>query len=73
MEKKQCDSGDLGDKDLSRWFHHSGLVREKRGIGNDMSKVHGCFEKIITSFVFKSIFSTSIVWFISMFSFVLGF
>ena len=39
MEKKQCDSGDLGDKDLSRWFHHSGLVREKREIGGDMSKV----------------------------------
>ena len=39
MDKKQCDGGDLGDKDLSRWFHHSGLVREKREIGDDMSKV----------------------------------
>ena len=38
--KKQCNNGDLGDQDLSRWFHHSGLVRKKREMSNDMSKVN---------------------------------
>ena len=39
IHKKQCYAGDLGDKDLSRWFHHSGLSRRKREIPNDMAKV----------------------------------
>ena len=38
--KKQCNNGDLGDQDLSRWFHHSGLVRKKREMSSDMSKVN---------------------------------
>ena len=38
--KKQCNNGDLGDQDLSRWFHHSGLVRKKREAPSDMAKVN---------------------------------
>ena len=38
--KKQCNNGDLRDQDLSRWFHHSGLVRKKREAPDDMAKVN---------------------------------